>query len=114
MYPGHLQAGLRLLLHPFVVAFLFEIKAIPCQIGTNVWSQLNAFIILCQKMRVTPTLTNFLELFLVKLSQENGYYLYPKYGRKIFITPSSMHAVHSQFFFIKEANSDAWEFPSVF
>ena len=38
VYPGHLQAGLRFPLHPFVVAFLFEIKALLCQIGTNVWS----------------------------------------------------------------------------
>ena len=95
VYPGHLQAGLKFPLHPFVVAFLFEIKAIPCQIGTNVWSQLNAFIILCQKMRVTPTLDNFSELFMVKLSRENGYYLYPRFGQKIFITPSSTHPVRS-------------------
>ena len=91
VYPGHMLGGLRFPLHPFVTAFLFDINALPCQVGTNVWGQINAFIILCGRMNVVPDLGSFHELFQVKLSTQNGYYLYPRAGRKVFVTPTSTH-----------------------
>ena len=66
--PGHLQGGLRFPLHPFITAFLFDTKALLCQVGTNVWSQVNAFIIICGRMNIVPDLGSFYELFQVKLS----------------------------------------------
>ena len=71
-------------LHLFIIAFLFKKKAFLCLLGTNVWSLLNAFIILCEKMNVVPALANFFEVFLVKLLKANGYYLHPRTNRKIF------------------------------
>ena len=114
VYLGHFQGGLRLPLHPFIIAFLFDIGALPCQLGTNVWSLLNAFITLYGKMNVIPTLEYFYELFRVKLSKDNGYYLNPRTNRKVFQLPTSNHHVHSEFFLARKTNQAAWEFPSVF
>ena len=62
-----------------------------------------------------PDLGSFYELFQVKLSAQNGYYLYPRVGRKIFVTPTSTHPIHSQYFFIKKAKEgEEWEFPTIF
>ena len=66
-------------------------------------------------MNVTPDLGSFHELFQVKLSAQNGYYLYPRAGQKIFVTPTSTHPIRSQYFFIQKAKEgEEWEFATIF
>ena len=64
-----MRVGIRFSLHPFITGFLFDIKALPCQLGMNVWSQLNVFIILYEKMNVVLTPELFRELFSIKVNK---------------------------------------------
>ena len=65
-------------------------------------------------MNIVPSLESFYELFGVKLSNDNGYYLNQRMNRKIFQLPTSNHLVCSEFFLVRKTNQAAWEFPSVF
>ena len=65
-------------------------------------------------MNIVPMLERFYELFGVKLSKDNEYYLNPRTNRKVFQLPTSNHPVRSEFFLVRKTNQAAWEFPSVF
>ena len=65
-------------------------------------------------MNVVPTLSNFFELFIVKVLMDMRYYLNPYTKYKLFCMSLSNHSIRSRFFFIKMVSLEDWEFPTIF
>ncbi|KAL2457516.1 Uncharacterized protein Adt_46333 [Abeliophyllum distichum] len=119
IYQDSLKAGLRFLLHPFLVDFFCTFYLAPGQLVPNVLKILNYYLMISLKHNLEPSLDLFRILFEMKiLNRYNCFMVFSHHGRglpahdhfKIPNCPSSNSGWKNRYFFISPDNG-TFSFP---
>ncbi|KAL2454140.1 Uncharacterized protein Adt_48359 [Abeliophyllum distichum] len=119
IYQDSLKAGLRFLLHPFLVEFLCTFNLSPGQLVPNALRMLNYYLLVCLRKGIEPSVDVFRLLFEMKhLDRYDCYVVFSHRDRgipahdhfKIPNCPTSNSGWKNRYFFVKPID-DEFPFP---